>query len=72
MNSHTRDLLYPAMLTLRSQLKDTELIERTRVATRRLYQELIDAEVSEMLGSLLHGRRRAHRVSKRRLAEASD
>lgn len=49
-----------ALLTLRSRLEDTELIDRTRVATQCLYQKLIYAAVSEMLGAVPHGRPRGH------------
>jgi transposase-like protein len=47
---------YPALLALLSQLKDTDLTDRIRVATQRPYQELIDAEAAEMIGALAHKR----------------
>jgi putative transposase len=47
---------YSDLLALLSQLKDTDLTDRIRVATQRLYQELIDAEAAEMIGALPHER----------------
>jgi hypothetical protein len=38
---------YSALLSLLSQLKDTDLTDRVRTALERVYQELIDAEGSD-------------------------
>lgn len=40
-----------ALLELLSALKDTEVGDRVRVATERLYQELIDAEATSVIGA---------------------
>ncbi len=47
---------YSALLSLLSQLKDTDLTDRVRTALERVYQELIDAEAAEMIGALPHER----------------
>jgi transposase-like protein len=40
-----------ALLDLLAELKDTEVPDRVRVATEHLYQELIDAEVTAVIGA---------------------
>jgi putative transposase len=40
-----------ALLDLLAQLQETEVSERIRAATQRLYQELIDAEASAVIGA---------------------
>ena len=40
-----------ALLELLSALKDTEVSDRVRVATEHLYQELIDAEATSVIGA---------------------
>lgn len=40
-----------ALLELLAALKDTDVSDRVRVATEHLYQELIDAEASEVIGA---------------------
>lgn len=47
---------YSALLSLLSQLKDTDLTDRVRVALERVYQELIDAEAAALIGALPHQR----------------
>ncbi len=47
---------YSALLSLLSQLKDTDLTDRVRTALERVYQELIDAEAAELIGALPHER----------------
>ena len=39
-----------ALLDLLAELKDTDVTDRIRVATEHLYQELIDAEVTAVIG----------------------
>ena len=40
-----------ALLDLLAALKDTEVTDRARVATEHLYQELIDAEATAVIGA---------------------
>ncbi len=40
-----------ALLDALTALKDTDVCDRIRVATERLYQELIDAEVTAVIGA---------------------
>ncbi len=40
-----------ALLDLLAQLQETEVSERIRVATEKLYQELIDAEAAAFIGA---------------------
>jgi putative transposase len=40
-----------ALLDLLAQLKPTDVTDRIRVATEKLYQELIDAEASAFIGA---------------------
>ena len=40
-----------ALLDLLAELKDTDVTDRIRVATEHLYQELIDAEVTAVIGA---------------------
>jgi putative transposase len=47
---------YSALLSLLSQLKDTDLTDRVRTALERVYQELIDAEAAALIGALPHER----------------
>ena len=47
---------YAALLSLLSPLKDTDLTDRVRTALERVYQELIDAEASALIGALPHER----------------
>jgi len=51
-------LNYSALLSLLSQLKDTDLTDRVRTGLERVYQELIDAEAQGIIGigSWEHGR----------------
>ena len=47
---------YSALLSLLSQLKDTDLTDRVRTALERVHKELIDAEAASMIGELPHER----------------
>lgn len=40
-----------ALLDLLAALKDTDVTDRVRVATEHLYQELIDAEATSVIGA---------------------
>ena len=40
-----------ALLDLLAQLKLTDVTDRIRIATEKLYQELIDAEASAFIGA---------------------
>ncbi len=40
-----------ALLDLLGELKDTDVTDRVRVATEKLYQELIDAEAAAFIGA---------------------
>lgn len=51
MNSDTMALHSSVLLSLPSQLQDTDLIDRVRRALERVYQELIDAEAAPMIGA---------------------
>jgi putative transposase len=51
---------YSALLALVSQLKDTDLTDRIRVATQRFNHELIDAQAAEMIGALPIGKTLNH------------
>jgi len=41
----------PALLDLLTALKDTDVTDRIRTATEHLYQELIDAEATAVIGA---------------------
>ena len=47
---------YSALVSLLSQLKNTDLTDRVRTALKRVYQELIDVEDTTMIGALPHER----------------
>jgi putative transposase len=50
-HKHTMALDQSALLELLSELKDTHLTDRIRLATQTLYQELIDAEATAHIGA---------------------
>jgi hypothetical protein len=55
-----------ALLELLAALKDTEVSDRIRTATEHLYQELIDAEATSVIGAgTLAAQRRAHHAAQR-------
>lgn len=47
---------FSVLLTLLSQLKDTDLAGRIRTALERVYEKKIDAEAAAMLGTQPHER----------------
>ena len=51
-----------ALLELLGELKNTDVPDRIRVATEKLYQELIDAEAAAFIGAAPY-ERRAERVA---------
>ena len=53
-----------ALLDLLAALRDTEVSDRVRVATEHLYQELIDAEATAVIGAGMFERTEA-RVTQR-------